>query len=158
MRIANWMAGGMLAMAAWTAHAGELRRFDADSMQSLVAVQQGKPFVLVLWSLDCAYCEQSLKTLADEQKRRKDLRVVTLSTDSLDDPDVQAAMQAKLRRTGVKSVAWAFGSAPPEQLRYAVDPKWHGEMPRSYWFTGEGAPKAYSGLISREIIGRMRGK
>lgn len=34
--------------------------------------------------------------------------------------------------------ALAFGSTPPEQLRYAIDADWHGEMPRSYWFNAAG--------------------
>jgi hypothetical protein len=123
-------------------------------MEALLASQQGQPFVLVLRSLDCVYCQASLKTLAEEQRRRKNLRVVTLATDSLDAPGVLDMMQAKLKKSGVRGGAWAFGAAPYEQLRYAVDPKWHGEMPRSYWFSGNGAPVAYSGLITRETIAR----
>lgn len=48
--------------------------------------------------------------------------------------------------------AWSFGSKSPEQLRFAIDPRWHGEKPRSYWYDAQGTRAAYSGLISAERV------
>jgi len=139
------------------AHAGSaaIQRFEPDSMARIVSAQNGKPFVLMIWSLDCEYCLASMKALAEEKRRRGGLHIVTLATDPVDDPESVALMRKKLHSTGLAGNAWAFGSAPAEQLRYAIDPKWHGEKPRSYWFNARGERVAYSGVITAETIARL---
>jgi hypothetical protein len=138
------------------AHAAPaLQAFEPDSLARIVARQQGKPFVLVLWSLDCVYCQASLKTLAEEIHKRKNLRVVTLSTDAAADPELAPMMRKRLAALGLSANAWAFGDAPPEQLRYMIDPKWHGEKPRSYWYDARGERVAYSGVITAATIERF---
>lgn len=132
-----------------------IRAFDPDGMTRIVASQKGKPFVLVVWSLDCVYCQASMKNLAQEKRRRKDFSVVTLSTDPVDDAQAVALMNRRLASVGLSSNAWAFGAAPPEQLRYAIDPAWYGEKPRSYWFNARGERVAYSGLITAEVIAKL---
>lgn len=132
-----------------------LQAFEPDSLAHIIDTQKGKPFILVVWSLDCVYCQASLKTLAQERRRRKDLTVVTISTDAADDPEAVALMQKRLGALGMTRHAWAFGMAPPEQLRYAIDPRWHGEKPRSYWFNAHGEKTAYSGVITAGMIARF---
>jgi len=137
-------------------HAGTpIQPFNADGMTRIVASQKDKPFVLVVWSLECEYCQASLSALAREKRKRKELNVVTLATDDAGDPQAVALMKKKLAASGMTGNAWAFGDAPPEQLRYAIDPKWHGEMPRSYWFNARGERTAYSGTITPAVIARM---
>jgi hypothetical protein len=141
---------------AFATHAATaIQPFEPDSLARIVASQKGKPFVLIVWSLDCEYCQASLKTLAQEKRKRKDLNVVTLATDSLADAQAAALVRQKLQAAGMTRNAWAFGDAPAEQLRYAIDPKWHGEMPRSYWFNERGEPIAYSGVITAETIVKL---
>jgi hypothetical protein len=132
-----------------------LHRFEPGSMERIVASMKGKPFVLVVWSLDCEFCHTSLETLARERQKRKDLEVVTISTDPADDPTLGPMMKARLTSLGMAGHAWAFGSLPPERLRYAIDPKWYGEKPRSYWFDARGERTAYSGIITRDVISRL---
>ncbi|MFC7514537.1 hypothetical protein ACFQUU_05930 [Herbaspirillum sp. GCM10030257] len=152
----SFAISAVLSLVTITASAAEtIQPFEANTMKRIVDTQKGKPFVLVVWSLDCEYCQASLKNLAEEKRKRKDLHVVTLSTDPLGDPQAVALMKKKLESTGMSSNAWAYGDAPPEQLRYAIDPKWHGEMPRSYWFNARGERVAYSGLITAEIIAKL---
>jgi thiol-disulfide isomerase/thioredoxin len=140
--------------------ASTIRAFEPDSLNRIVESQQGKPFVLVVWSLDCVYCQTSLKNLSEEKSRRKgkDLNVITISTDSSNDPEAVAMMKQRLESLGLAGNAWAFGNAAPEQLRYAIDPKWHGEKPRSYWFNAEGARVANSGVITSKTIERWGAK
>lgn len=132
-----------------------IQAFEPDSLARIVATQKGKPFVLLVWSLDCEYCHASMKTLAQEQRKRRNLTVVTVATDSLADGQTAALMKRKLEAVGMRRHAWAFGTAPPEQLRYALDPGWHGEMPRSYWFNARGESVAYSGMITAETIAKL---
>lgn len=156
-RMTVLLCASMLWMAA--AHAeSAIQPFEPDSMARIVANQNGKPFVLIVWSLDCEFCQASLNTLAQEKRRHRNLQVVTLATDSLGDAQAAALMQKKLASVGIAGNAWAFGAAPPEQLRYAVDSKWHGEMPRSYWFNAHGEKTAYSGVITPAVVAKFLAK
>lgn len=139
-----------------------VQAFEPDSLVRIVATQKekGKPFVLLVGSLDCEYRHASMKTLAQEKRKRRNLTVVTVATvatDSLADAQTATLMKKKLEAVGMRRNAWAFGTAPPEQLRYALNPGWHGEMPRSYWFNARGESVAYSGMITAETIAKLVG-
>jgi hypothetical protein len=107
----------------------------------------------MVWSLDCSYCEPSFAALA--QAQRRGLKVVTIATDPADDPETTALIRRKLAKSGLQAETWAFGPAPADLLRHAIDPSWRGEMPRSYWFDGKGQMRAYSGLINAERVAAM---
>ncbi|TFW33872.1 hypothetical protein [Massilia horti] len=151
----RWMFALSACAALHAAAASEpLRPFEQDSLRQIVASHAGKPFVVVLWSLDCDYCAPSFKALANAQRKRK-LDVVSIATDRFDDAQAATYIDHKLKATGVQAERWAFGAAPAEQLRYAIDPKWHGEMPRSYWYNADGTVTAHSGVITPELIQRL---
>ena len=157
MTLAMLLASGSHAVAVSPA-APVLQAFEPGSLERIVAQHKGKPFVLVLWSLDCEYCIASLKTLGEEQRKRKQLRVVTLSTDAASDPQLAPLMRQRLAAFGLRGPAWAYGDAPAEQLRYMIDPKWHGEKPRSYWFNARGERVAHSGVITAATIDKLGGR
>lgn len=138
-----------------TAHAAALNTFEQNSLAHIVKQQQGKPFVLLVWSLECEFCQASLKALADAKRQGMTLAVVTLSTDSRADPQAAELMRERLAALGMQANAWAFGAAPAERLRYALDPAWHGEMPRSYWYRADGKRVAYSGMLTPQVIARL---
>lgn len=149
----SFIALAGFALAAFSLIAGAapaIQAFEPGSLERIVAAHKGKPFVLIVWSLECEYCQVSIANLA--QEKRKGLDVVTLSTDALDDSQAAAQMQKRLAGAGMANNAWAFGAMPPEQLRYAIDPKWHGELPRSYWFNARGEKIAVSGVITPAMI------
>lgn len=141
-----------VALASEALAAGSIQPFESDSVERIIQAQHGKAFLLIVWSLDCQYCQASLKAVSQEKDRRKTFSVVTISTDALDDPEAVTLMNQRLSSLRMTSNAWAFGAASPEQLRYAIDPKWHGEMPRSYWFNARGERSAYSGVITKKLI------
>lgn len=131
-----------------------LQAFRPDSFEQIRASHAGKPFVVVLWGLECAYCESSFAALAQAQQKQG-FPVVTIATDSVDDPQARRLIMKKLEATGLASEPWAFGAAPAEQLRYTIDPKWFGEMPRTYWFNAQGEKRAYSGELSTSVIDKL---
>ena len=147
----RYLVAASLAAHLAPAHAaGDIRSFEPDSMARIQADNKGKPFVLMVWSLDCSYCLASMKVLAKEKKHYPNLAVVTLATDMKSDAKSLAAIRKKLQASGLAGAsaqAWAFGDAAPEQLRYALDPAWRGEVPRSYWFSPDGKGTARSGMI-----------
>ena len=145
------LIGAMLT--ASLAGAAEVKSFGPDSFAQIAAGARGKPQVVMVWSLDCSYCEPSFEALA--QAQRRGLKVVTIATDPVDDQEAKALILQKLAKSGLHAETWAFGPAPAEQLRHAIDPKWRGEMPRSYWFDGKGQVRAYSGLVTPERAAGM---
>lgn len=139
------------------AQAQAIRAFEPDTFKQIVASHEGKPFVVLLWSLDCAYCAPSFAALVDA-KRTHGLEVVTIAADPVDDPETVKLISKKLSNFKLTGNAWAFGASPPEQLRYTIDPKWRGELPRSYWFGRDGKMVAHSGLISKELVATLMAK
>lgn len=121
-----------------------LRSFELDSLSQIDAGT--RPYVLTFWGLNCAPCAQVLRELSRWQTR---LRVVTVALDSIEE---SAALQHELARAQLKSEAWVFGSASPEALRYAVDPRWSGEKPRSYLVDRKGNRRALSGLLKPDDL------
>lgn len=152
--LSMWLSAG--AQAAETRLA--VAPFEADSLPRIVRAHAGKPFVLILWSLDCVYCQASLNVLAEQKRSNPAMDIVTLSTDGIGDPQTDAQVEQRLRKLALTSNAWGYGAAPAEQLRYAIDPKWHGEMPRSYWFDAQGRRTPYSGVLTPATIERLSGK
>ena len=136
-----------------------VRPFTSGSMEQIVAGARGQPLVVVVWSLDCSYCEPSFKALAAAQaQRRSGLKVATIATDPADDEEAARLIAKKVSDARLQADIWAFGPAPADRLRHAIDPRWRGEMPRSYWFDAQGRSQAYSGLITAEKISGFLGK
>jgi thiol-disulfide isomerase/thioredoxin len=123
-------------------------------MERIVAAHAGKPFVLMVWSLDCEYCAASFAALT-KASREQHIAVVNIATDRADDAENLRLIRAKVAAAGLSSETWAFGNAPPERLRQAIDARWRGEMPRSYWYGSDGRPRAHSGVITQEVVERM---
>ncbi|MBB3015825.1 TlpA family protein disulfide reductase [Cupriavidus alkaliphilus] len=119
--------------------------FESASAARIAASQQGKPFVLVVWSLDCVYCKRNFDALGKLRALHPDLRVVTLATDRA---EASPQVQQVLDRVRLSRNAWVFGHEPQERLRYAVDPDWMGEMPRTYFYRADGQRQGVSGVIS----------
>lgn len=146
----------VLGILSGTAHArASMTPFEPGSLEQILVAHQGKPFVLIVWSLDCLYCQASLTALAKEKRLHPQMNIVTLATDPMGDAHTEGLLAARLRGVGLLAGAWAFGATPPEQLRFAIDPKWHGEMPRSYWFDAQGRRVAYSGILTPATIKRL---
>ena len=152
MRAAVFIAATLLT--SFAAAAGPaIKSFGPDSFAQIAGSAKGRPQVVMVWSLDCSYCEPSFEALAVAQRRG--LKVVTIATDPADDQEATALIRKKLAKSGLHAETWAFGPASAEQLRHAIDPTWRGEMPRSYWFDGKGQVRAYSGLITEERVASM---
>lgn len=152
MKLLRFLAAALAlsCASAWAGHG--VQPFEPQSLQQLEAEQQGKPFLLVVWSMDCEFCQASLDTLARVRAAHPGLRVVTVSTDPIGNKALQAQLAHRLGALALLDHAWSFGSKSPEQLRFAVDPRWHGEKPRSYWYDAQGKRTAYSGVITAERI------
>jgi hypothetical protein len=68
---------------------------------------------------------------------------------STDTPAEAPEIRAALKRFGLERFdTWVFADGVPERLRYAIDPAWRGELPRSYLFDAAHRREAHSGMLS----------
>lgn len=140
------LLGLLMAAECYAGNTKVIQEFKINSLEKIIASNKGHPFVLVLWSLDCEYCQASLNTLSDINKNHN-IPVVTIATDSILDKKNADLILQRLKTLGFTNQAWVFGEESAERLRYVIDKRWHGEMPRSYWFDSKGQSVSQSGVI-----------
>jgi len=125
-----------------------IKSFVSGSYAQILNMKQGKPFVLVFWSLECVPCYKELAMLGKLSPRQFDLVLVS-TDDAAADKDIRETLiKFELQTTDV----WKFSNTLIERLRYEVDATWYGELPRSYLFDGQHQRQVVSGLLSHKII------
>jgi len=133
-------------------HAADLKPFVTGSADEIRHTHAGQAYVLALWSLGCPPCHEELAMLGALRHDQPDLRVVLISTDT---PDDHAALLATLRRHGLDTAEnWVFADAFTERLRFEIDRRWQGELPRSYLIGRGGTVQAISGRLKRAALKR----
>lgn len=128
----------------------EIKPFVRGSYQQIVSARQGKPFIVNFWSLTCGYCKVELDMLERLSKRYPKLDLVLVSTDTPDEEESVSTTLAKF--SPGKAEAWLFADSFTERLRFEVDNKWQGELPRTYFFGSKGEVTAISGKVEQEEV------
>lgn len=132
------------------ASAESVRPFVPGSLGKILGERQGKPFILAFWSISCTHCPAELKALGQLKRSYPKLDVVLVAADSPDDAHLAAEMA---RRYGLdKAPQWVFADAMPERLRFEIDRRWHGELPRTYLYDRLHAVQAFSGLVPQDQL------
>jgi len=122
-----------------------IKPFVSTSMQDILAARQGKPFILGLWSLSCTHCRDDLALLSSLSQQHPELDLVLIATDSLDEADDAVKTIAHLPFSNMQH--WIFADDFTEQLRYSIDQRWHGELPRTYFYDAAHQMRAISGKL-----------
>jgi hypothetical protein len=73
------------------------------------------------------------------------VRFVLVATDEAADRELAAAFLARQNLGRVET--WAFADPYVERLRWSVDPKWRGELPRAYFYDAGHRAEARSGKL-----------
>lgn len=143
------MTFGMLGVASISraVHADNIQEFGTQIFAQIKSEYEGKPFVVSLWSIDCAPCRVELKMLGELKKHDPDFALVVISTDSIENREEAADILDSYQLQDMTT--WMFADAFVERLRYSVDPLWHGELPRSYLFEADHSFQAHSGVLTR---------
>ncbi len=134
------------------AHGDNIQAFDGQSFAQIKEDFAGKPFVLSLWSIDCAPCRVELKLLGEIKQRHADFPLVIISTDLLEDRE--EALDNLDSSNVAEYQSWRFADAFVEKLRFSIDPLWHGELPRSYFFAQDHSFESHSGVLSEEQLAK----
>lgn len=125
--------------------AAELKPFQPDSLQAITSAREGRPFLLLLWSLDCPPCMKELAGLRQQLKDSDAQHLVLVSTDG---PGQQVAVEHALRGFGLEQFDnWLFADDFSERLRFHIDPNWFGELPRAYFYAADHSRRAKSGVL-----------
>jgi hypothetical protein len=127
-----------------------VRPFTQGSLGQVVAAREGRPFILVLWSLDCQYCPTELKTLSELRRSHPDLDVVLVATDTISDAR-QLALKAEAYGMS-QAEQWVFAEDMPERLRREIDPRWYGEVPRTYFYDRKHQRDVKTGLVHKQFF------
>lgn len=139
-----------LGLASTPSAADTVRPFTSGSLGQILAPREGRPFVLALWSLDCQYCPTELKMFSELERTHPELDVVLIATDTVNDiPQLLARVEGYgLSRTE----QWVFAEDMPERLRLEIDPRWYGEVPRTYFYDKKHQREVKTGLVSRQFV------
>jgi len=121
----------LLQMAGSSAMALDILPFTQQTLPEIKQHYQNKPFILVFWSESCTFCMKELAMFGQLQKELPDLPLVTVSTDlDLDEQSIKEILQQsglELQKT------WVFSGEYPELIYRAVDKRWRGELPVTYF-------------------------
>lgn len=122
-----------------------VRPFVTGSLARIAVERQGRPFILALWSLGCTHCPSELRTLAALKRRHPQLDVVLVSTDAPEDAARVAELAASFGLGSVEQ--WVFADPSPERLRYEIDRRWYGELPRTQFYDRQHKVEGVSGVV-----------
>lgn len=137
-----WLCAALL-LAGVGAQAAPPRPFVAGSLQTILNRHAGKPFILGFWSLSCTHCREELARLSALARKFPHMPLVLVSTDT---PEDAAAIEATLRDYALDTPeTWVFADPDGDRLRYQIDRRWYGELPRTYLYDKDGSATAYSG-------------
>lgn len=151
MRLAALFLLAAIAMPPASAMAAEMQPFVRGSWAELLKANAGRPTIVHFWGLTCAPCLTELPHWAALKKDRLDMPVVMIAADPA--PEDVADLKATLSRVGLEAVeSWTFADGFVERLRFEIDPKWRGEMPRTILISRDGKATALLGLADLAYI------
>ncbi len=161
MRFQTFFLPGLLfalALSANTvqAESSSLKPFISGSYQQIVTGNAGKPFMLAAWSITCPSCIKDMAVLQTVHKAHPELKIVMLSTDDIAESVEAQKILAGNQLTDIEH--WIYAEENTQKLQFEVDPKWYGELPRTYFFDKAGQREGVSGVLSKEDYETRIGK
>ena len=114
------------------AEQANLKPFVTGSYQQLLASNANQPFILVAWSITCSSCLKDMALLSRILKKRPDLKMIMLATDAISETGQIQLILEKSQLSGIEN--WVYADENTQKLQFEIDPKWYGELPRTYFF------------------------
>ena len=125
-----------------------IKTFNVGSYQQILNQNTSKPFILAIWSIDCPSCLKDMAVLYQFHQNHPELNIVMLSTD---EPDTIEEVKTILTTHKLDDLDnWIFGNDDAQKMRYAIDPTWYGELPRTYFFSSSHQRTGKSGALKIE--------
>ena len=125
--------------------------FVASTVDQLQQKYQGKNWLMLLWSLDCPPCFKELAVIKQLKSTNAQLPIVIVNVDGFE--ELTQDRHSVIQQFNLSQLDnYYFVEDDVERSRYQLDPNWHGELPRSYFFDANGKFRAKSGLVDKELI------
>lgn len=131
---------------ATAAQAADIRSLGLGDWAALRAAHAGRPTIVHLWSLTCAPCLAELP----EWSRVRGAELVLVATDPVEQAPRLNAVLGRAGLAGVES--WAFADPYTEKLRFEIDRRWRGELPRTLLIGADGSVEVVSGTMDPERL------
>lgn len=141
----------LLVFAGTASAADNLRPFVVGSMAQIQKEFSGKPFVMFLWSLSCTYCPTELEMFGKFKQQHPELNLVLIATDT---PEDRPEIVSHLAGYGLSEIEsnWVFAEDMPERLRFKIDRRWYGEVPRTYFYDQAHERLVKTGLVGEAFV------
>lgn len=124
--------------------ANQMKPFARGSWQQILRDHAGRPTVVHFWGVTCGPCKVELPLLGAFMKAHPAIAMVTVSADLV--PNLPSAARAMLTKSGLGSAEnWIFDDGFVERLRFEIDPKWQGDIPRTLLITRDGSVTTLEG-------------
>ena len=129
----------------------DLKLFDVGSFEKIVKEKDKKDHLVILWSFDCPPCIKELQKVSVLNQQYPEYQLTLINTDGLEE---QARVKTLLEKYNLQALDnWIFSDTDEEKLRYDIDARWFGDLPRSYFFPIKGKVKRLRGaLTSAELL------
>lgn len=133
-----------------------LKPFISGSYQQIVTSNEGKPFMLAIWSITCPSCIKDMEVLNAVHKAHPELKIVMLTTDDIAETTEAQKILVKNQLTDLEH--WIYAEENTQKLQFEIDPKWYGELPRTYFFDKKQQREGVSGALSKQEYETRIGK
>lgn len=128
-----------------------LNRVNQLTTVNIEQVMGNGPRLVVMWSLECPACFEELDAIALLLKKYPQLPITLISTD--DDPSrIEEIKEVYAEPMFGNTPRWVYSPNKGQQLRYAIDSSWQGELPRSFYVDKNNARHGHSGLLTQKQL------
>jgi thiol-disulfide isomerase/thioredoxin len=129
----------------------EINPFVRGSWKHILNAHAGQPVVVHFWGVTCGPCRLEMPRWGELLQERPDLHLVVINADLV--PNEANAVSAMLAQTGLAAAEnWMFTDSFVERLRYEIDPRWHGEIPRTLLIARDGSITTIEGPADLDVV------
>jgi len=114
--------------AALAAADAPLVKLNETGYTKLIAEQKGKVVLVDFWATWCTPCRKEMPLVAklDTKLKAKGFKVITISSDELEN---EPAARAFLKEVGITGTTYIKAAKDDDAFIRQIDPKWGGELP-----------------------------
>jgi len=128
----------------------KINAFVKGSFAEIQQQHQGKPYLIMFWSEECAYCIKELELFGALLKTQSEFNLITVSTDSFLGEDKIRQKLASFKLQNVE--AWVFAETYVETLYLDVDKRWRGELPLTFLFDSKNNKTKKMGILAEQDL------
>jgi thiol-disulfide isomerase/thioredoxin len=129
----------------------DLHPFVRGSWKQIREAHAGRPTVVHFWGVTCGPCRVEMPAWAGLKRERSDLDLVVINADLV--PNAPSAVSAMLAQTGLAAAEnWIFNDDFVERLRYEIDPRWRGDIPRTLLIARDGSTTVLEGVADLQKV------